>query len=643
LADREALSRILARIDGRGYKAYGDIRGAFEFDRFTLYVDRVQGDPFAAPSKLRLRIPRDESGLPAELSRQGVRERALADFLARSFRDAIENSGRRRSAARSGRRSTESGTGGRGERGRSGRRTPARENSRGSGKSGLIFIDAGHQEVLERSAIRIEEAWVEARIEVGLPAAGRRVLGREADSLLTDALPRIVEEALLWDEERVEAARGLVECVENQEFIRDRLPALGLVAFVADGSILPRTSGASEKPMQADEAVPFRSPTSLAVEIEVPNPLDASGGRTLRGMGIPTGITLIVGGGYHGKSTLLRALECGVYPHIPGDGREYVVALPDLVKIRAEDGRSVTGVDIHAFIGALPGSGKNFKAGGGGQGRERTFSSQDASGSTSQAANIAEAIESGARGLLLDEDTSATNFMLRDARMQRLVERDFEPITPFVDRVREIYEIFGISTVLVMGGSGDYFDVADCVIMLRDYRAEDVTARAREIALEQETGRDAEEKTPLEAISPRRPLADSFVASRGRRAVSISTRSRELIRYGEEDLDLRSLSQLLDTSQTRAIGRAIHFASENLMGGRNRGLRDGRPRLSEILDALEAILDEEGLDALAEPTHREGRGGHPGNLARPRRHEIAAAINRLRSLKIDTSSLGPLD
>jgi predicted ABC-class ATPase len=329
-------------------------------------------------------------------------------------------------------------------------------------------------------------------------------------------------------------------------------------------------------------------------------------------MGVRRGITLIVGGGYHGKSTLLRALERGVYPHVPGDGRETVVSLPRLVKIRAEDGRRVEQVDIRDFIRELPGGR-----------RTDAFSSEDASGSTSQAANIVEAVEAGASGLLLDEDTSATNFMVRDARMQALVHAEHEPITPFLDRVRELYDSAGISTVLVMGGCGDYFDVADTVVRMREFTPEDATAEAKRIAAEIGSSRVPECPAPLRTACARVPLRESFDASRGRRDVKIDARSSDEIVYGREPIDLRGLEQLVDASQTRAIGHAIHAATERFI--------DGERSLAEVLDDVEAWLDREGLDVL-DPFHRPGQ--HPGDYARPRRFEIAGAMNRLRTLRV---------
>ena len=335
------------------------------------------------------------------------------------------------------------------------------------------------------------------------------------------------------------------------------------------------------------------------------------------GMGIPAGVNLIVGGGYHGKSTLLKALERCVYPHIPGDGRETVVSDRGLVKISAEDGRRIERVDIDCYGDAQPGDG-NTKA----------ICSDDASGSTSQAAGIVEAIEAGCTGVLLDEDTCATNFMVRDARMQALVHKRYEPITPYVDRVRDLHRTLGISTVLVMGGSGDYFEAADRVIMLRDYAVLDATPEAKQIAVENPGERRREARGSIDPPPPRVPVAQSFDASRGRskdrKRVKIDVRTTNAIRYGECDLDLRGVAQLVDISQTRAVGLSMHWASQHLM-------KDGAT-LAGILDELDALFDQSGLGALDPFAAAEH---HPGNLARPRRHEIAAAINRLRSLRME--------
>jgi predicted ABC-class ATPase len=581
MAGEDELRRILRRIDGRGYKSYRDVRGAFDLGDVRIEIDRAQADPFAAPSLLRMSVGMQDAQLPAALFAGRVRRIAFADFLARRVEHAIRASA---------------------------------SEPRGSGHSGEISVDAGGQEVLERTAIALDSQRVEVRLEVGLPAAGRRVLGRAVESLLCGVLPGIVRQSLFWSALPQAAATAFVEHVENQEDLRAQLPGRGLLAFVGDGAILPRESGASDCPLARERSVPFESPDSLRVTLDLTNPIDGDGGRRTKvsGMGIPEGVTLIVGGGYHGKSTLLRALERGIHPHIPGDGREWVVSRSDLVKIRAEDGRRVECVGIDAFIRELPG-GRSTAA----------FASEDASGSTSQASNIVEALEAGASGLLLDEDTSATNFLVRDARMQALVSRDHEPITPFVERVHELYGTLGTSTVLVMGGSGDYFDVADRVVRMCDYRVEDVTREAHEIAARQPTGRRSEATSRLVPVSQRIPLAASFDPALGRKAVKIDTFGLGEIRFGRETIDLRSVEQLVDCSQTRAIAAALHLAAQRFM--------NGDTTLSEILDRLDALFDEAGLDVL-DPFHRPGR--HPGRFARPRRFEIAAAINRIRSLRV---------
>jgi len=564
-AEFDDLRATLRRIDGRGYKAYKDIRGAYVCADMEVHVDHVQGDPFAAPSRLRVVVPPEVADFPAELLATEARRVAVSDYVARAFAWSCRQY----------------------------------EKRRGSGKSGRIDVDAPGQEVLRRTACRVDGDGVEIRLNVGLPAAGRRVLGREAAELLLEDVPDAVDDAARFESLDAERLWRHVRCVEDQWALRDQLADADLVAFVADGSILPRRSGIDPRPMTGDDVVPFASPPSLEVTLSAPHAGEVTG------MGIPRGVTLVVGGGYHGKSTLLSALELGIYDHRPGDGRERVVSDPSGVKIRAEDGRRVEKVDISAFIGELPG------------GRDTArFSTEDASGSTSQAANLVEALEAGAELLFLDEDTTATNFMIRDHRMQQLIASDREPITPLVDRIRQLFEQRGVSVVLVVGGSGDYFDVADTVIAMHDYRPEDVTARAKAIA-ETPTGRVAEVTDGFSSPRARVPLGDSISARKGRRDAKIAARDLRRIQFGEHDIDLSALSQLVDRSQTDAIGRAILHA---------RRFMDGRP-LPEVLDAVMADVAREGLDALDDR--------QLGALAQFRRQELAAALNRLRSLAID--------
>jgi len=572
------LRRLLQRIDGKGYPAYKDIRGSYEFDDFRLYIDHVQGDPFAAPSRLRVRVPMSVAQLPPNTRANRSREIALRDYLARVF---------------------------------SGQCRTVSDRSRGSGKSGLIAMDMPGQEILERSSTMVSDEFVEARFVVGLPARGRRVLGSQAIVMLGDEVPKIVDSALKYAHLDTKRLARHLNAAEDSDVLRAKLPALGQVAFVADGAILPRRSGVDDRPLPRDQAILFRSPDSLRVEITLPH-----AGR-ISGMGIPTGVTLIVGGGYHGKSTLLLALERGVYNHIPDDGRELVITDPTAVKIRAEDGRRVEGVDIRPFINNLPNHGD-----------AAAFRTDNASGSTSQAANIIEALEVGTRVLLLDEDTCATNLMIRDARMQALVEKSGEPITPFIDRVRQLAAggsgPGAVSSVLVLGGSGDYFDVADTIIRMDSYVPRDVTIDAKTIAGQYPTGRQVEISGPWPAPTPRIPLAKSLDPRKGKRDVSIKTRALRAVLFGSEEIDVSLVAQLVDEGQVRAIGQALNFARERFM--------DGRQDVNEVIIAIMREIGQHGLDAL----DRRQTGD---NVAfRP--YELAAALNRLRTLRVRSTRLG---
>jgi predicted ABC-class ATPase len=558
------LERILQQIDGRGYKAYKSIRGVYDCGEFTLSVDYVQGDPFASPSRVRVHIPQTTAQFPEDTFCNKSREIAVRDYITRNFFKATKKFCKGR---------------------------------RGTGKSGIIAIDRPGQEILERTSVFINKEIVEVRFIMGLPAFGRRIAGRQAHTMFFDELVSIVH-AVYYKNLDHHALYHHIKTAEDADFVRHQLDSLGLVAFVADGSVLPRVSGIDPRPLPV-KAVPFESPPSLRVTIMTPNT------GVITGMGVPQGVTLIVGGGYHGKSTLLHALELGVYNHIPGDGREFVVSNPNTIKIRAEDGRRIEKVDISPFITNLP-FGQDTKA----------FSSEDASGSTSQAANIMEALEVGAAVLLIDEDTSATNFMIRDHRMQELVSKDKEPITPFIDKVQQVYKDFCVSTILVIGGSGDYFDVADTVICMVEYNPHNVTDTARTIAEKYKAERTPEGGHQFGTITERIPLAHSFDPRKGKKRVKISCKGLHTIMFGMHTIDLQYVEQLVDVSQTRAIGDAVYYAVDYM---------DGTRTVKEIVNCV--LKDAEQLDVFnPRPV---------GDYAAFRGLELAAAINRLRTLAVD--------
>lgn len=563
------LRQVLKQIDGKGYKAYKLLQGVYDFQDYFLFIDHVQGDPFASPSRIRIRVPREKILLCDKWLSKEWRITALEDWFVRRFAHYIDTLPRRRF---------------------------------GTGNSGLIYIDRPGQQILKRTAMVLKPEFAEIRLSIGLPAQGRTVLGKRAEQLLFEDLPCLMKKTFTISEKDQEEIKRRVKLVDNQMFIRQVMEEKGWVAFIADQSILPRESGVSDSPLKKGDVVPFQSPLSLKATIDVPH------GDPISGMVIPQGVTLIVGGGYHGKSTLLQAIERGVYHHVEGDGREYVLTDPRAVKVRAEDGRRVEKVNISPFINTLP-YGKDT----------RSFSTDDASGSTSQATNIMEYLETGASCLLIDEDTSATNFMIRDARMQALVTKGKEPITPFIDKVRQLFEEKGVSTILVIGGSGDYFDVADQVILMDHFKPFDVTNQAKEIAKNYQLKRKSEGGESFGEITERIPLPQSFNPLQGKKE-KIEVKGRSTILFGKEIVDCSALEQLVDASQTRTIAYVLRWLRKQA---------DGKKTLYQLLKELFELVQKEGLDALSPYV-----GKHPGDLALPRIFEVAGAVNRLRSLQI---------
>lgn len=561
---RNTLSDLFSRtksLDGAGYGAYKKLKGAYSEPGLTVSIDRVQADPYASPSKVRLILPMQAAGIPQYLVDDATGRVAVSDFLARRIQA-----------------------------------DPNRPRN--------VHIGDIGQQVLERTHVLVTPDRVEARLLVGLPAKGRRILGRQAAHLLADDLPHIADDCLRHDRFEpadVQALEDHVALLRDQEALRAQLTPRKLVAFVGNGAILPRAAGDSDRPLAANQATAFESPESLSQTFELPS------GSTVTGMGIPEGLTVIVGGGYHGKSTLLRALERGVYPHVAGDGREWVISRADVASVRAEDGRPITGDDISPFITNLP-TGADT----------RHFTTTNASGSTSQAANVVEAHAAGASTLLIDEDTSATNFMIRDRLMQRLVPNDKEPITPFVQRVRSLYDATSVSTVLIAGGSGAYLRLADTVIAMDAYRPSEVTARAHDIAREGEATVNTE---GMEEVGEFRHITAERVLARGTLSSRKPPKPRGLstISVDRSDIDLSAVGQLVAPSQTAAIAAALEWLSKNA---------DGQTPLVDLVARLEQQITEKGLAVLA-----PGRD-HPGHLSRPRGAEILAAANRYRELKL---------
>lgn len=560
------LRKMLYDIDGRGYKAYKSLEGIYDFNNYKLAIDHVQGDPFASPSRVRVIMSQKYSQIPNNLFDNYNKKVAVQDFLVRVFYKNINKYSSR---------------------------------GFGSGKSGLISISKCTQEILDRTAILIDNDKVEVRIEVGFPARGRSVLARELEKILYDYLPKIIDESIVYNNINKDSLRKRVELVEDQQYIRQSLEDCGLVAFIGNGSILPRESGVSSMPLR--NGIKFISPKELEVSFNTPN----SG--IIKGMGIPKGITLIVGGGYHGKSTLLKALELGVYNHIEGDGREFVITNDSAMKVRAEDGRVIHKDDISLFINNLPNK-KDTK----------NFVSDNASGSTSQAANIIESIESGSRLILIDEDTSATNFMIRDDIMQKLVAKESEPITPFIEVAKALYEQIELSTIIVVGSSGDYFDIADNVIQMEAYEPKVVTNEAKELSsgkiLERIKNNNIEINIDFNRVVRKGSI------ERGPKGVKVKGLGIDGLSINKENIDLKLLEQLVDSEQVYAMGEIIKWAEDNII--------DNKLTLREVVDNIMNYIDKNGLIKVS------NMSGGNGRLSKPRRQEIMCAYNRFRLLKL---------
>lgn len=587
------LTSHLHAIDGRSYAAYKAIVGRYRSPLgWVLYIDRIQPDPYAPPTAIRVVLPlaltgadtrptgADESltganepltGTNARLTATPTRAVALRDYLARTLRELL--------------------------------------------KGQAISIAPAGQEILERSSVNLHETWqddfstpafnapgpyLELRLRWSLPAFGREIAGRQAARNLNLDLARAVAGLDLRESELGAEAWKHCQVAEDHAALQEILVERGWVAFLADGANLARRSGVSQLPLEG--GVPLTAPETLAQTVQLPH------AGVVRGTAIPAGVTAIAGGGYHGKSTLLNAIARGIYPHIPGDGRELVATVPEAMAVRAADGRAVTGVDLRPFISHLPGRDAD----------PAQFTTANASGSTSQAASIMESLELWGQpaqaALLLDEDTCATNLLIRDQRMRALVSSEREPITPLVDRIRALHRERGISTLIVMGGSGDYLDVADQVLIMDSYRLVDATAQARQVCASQPRVDTSLPDFPLPAQRlPQRPEAKRRGPSRTR---ALGTQRLVLDRH---EVDVADVSGLVDEGQALAVAWALRALLEHHF--------DGRTSLPQALAQVAKRLDDVGLDALGE--------AHPAFLVRPRLVDVGAAVNRLRSLQVN--------
>lgn len=564
------LETLLMSINRKSYPAYKELKGNYIFPDFQLNIEHVQGDPFASPSRVGVYLKKVQADFPEAYYESKHKRIALQDYLIRKFANAVNQYA---------------------------------FQAKGSGKSGLIRVSRCGQEVLERSALGITNGELLVRFEVGFPANGRTINALELKKIFFEYLPSIVRKTLYYKNCKKDELKAVIELAEDQQFIREELKKRDLVAFVANDSILPRESGVSKRPMR--KCIRFQSPETMEVEMDLPNH------GMIRGMGISKGITLIVGGGYHGKSTLLKAIEQGIYNHIAGDGREYVITCEDAVKVRAEDGRSITHVNISPFINDLP----NKKD-------TRDFSTEDASGSTSQAANVVEAVQAGSKLLLIDEDTCATNFMVRDQLMQKIVSGNKEPITPFTQQAREMYERLDVSVVMVAGSSGAYFYIADHIIQMDNYRVVDITKHVKNVIEKEEISEDKESRISVAelmhpSIKPRILKSEAVEKKHGQ--IKIKQFGNSGFSIGKTEVDLKYLEQLTDIEQTTTLGHCLKMLVVEM---------EKKPQnLDVLVDNLWKKIHLKGFSVLFEEKYL------PVDLAQVRKIDIYMCVNRYRGLR----------
>lgn len=573
----KALYQKIRTLAGKNYGLYKSLADKpWDFGDFSLEFLHVQGDPFAPASRIMIKANLQMLGYPSEWGGTFERRLALSDFLLRRMSAVVKEKYPDRDAA--------------------------------------VVFDVAGPEMLVRNSLWIDNGELRAVLQVRLPGEGRKIQSEAAAEILTMVLPDLVSASLYNEGSRCEGG-VLPELTAHYNVLADRAVVLreletrGLAAFVPDGAVLPRASGISEDPLEG--AIPFEAPAEMAVTLNV-------NGRDVRGMGIPKGVTVITGGAFHGKSTLLQALTRSVYPHVPGDGREGIVIDESALRVGVEDGRSVRGTDLSQFVRDLPGGVST-----------REFTTASASGSTSEAANLLEAMEAGSKTYLIDEDSSAVNFLIRDARVRKLLGDDREPLIPLTDRIRDIASQ-GRSFILVAGACGDYLDLADNIIVMANYKAECAKTAGKECAVLSSANAPAN-LPPFVAPACRsfaeyiKPIQNSIrPTSAVERQVKVKLSGDTLLQMGFLVADTSRLVTLADKQQRLGAGFMLLNLCQNAIS--NNGSGDAQDSANaSIVDCIEKLCDKiknVGFRNLPQGMSREM------SLARP--VDIACVLFRLR-------------
>lgn len=574
----KALYQKIRTLAGKNYGLYKSLgEKNWDFGDFSLEFLHVQGDPFAPASRILIKANLQMLGYPSEWGGSFERRLALSDYLLRRMSDLVKEKYPDRDAA--------------------------------------VVFDVAGPEMLVRNSLWIDNGELRVCLQVRLPGEGRKIQSEAAAEILTMVLPDLVSACLYNDGARCEGGVK-PELAAHYQVLADRavvlkeLDARGLCAFVPDGAVLPRASGISEEPMEG--AVPFSAPEGLAVELDV-------NGRKVRGMGIPKGITVITGGAFHGKSTLLQALTRAVYPHIPGDGREGIVIDETALRVGVEDGRSVRGTDLSQFVRDLPGGVST-----------KEFTTASASGSTSEAANLLEAMEAGSNTYLIDEDSSAVNFLIRDARVRKLLGDDREPLIPLTDRIRDIASQ-GRSFILVAGACGDYLELADNIIVMANYKAECAkTVGKLCAALGETTMVPPSGLAPFVAPACRgfaeyiKPIQNSIrPTSAVERQVKVKLSGDTLLQIGFLVSDTSRLVTLSDKQQRLGAGfMLLNLCQNSISNGDSANSSGDTTTIVECIEKLCDKIKNVGFRNLPQGMSREM------SLARP--VDIACVLFRLR-------------
>lgn len=592
MSENVSITEVLRRIDGRDPAQFSELVGHHDFKRFFLYIDLVEQRGRSFVALVRARALKGNANYPADIWNTNSKRIALEDCIARLMRKDLRANTPIQEPA------------------------PGRHNARreDAGQP-QISLEAGRQEIIERTAVRVSPYWVEARLEIVLPAHGGRIRGKECNEILARDVPRIIERSMLWENMPQERVRGFIDSAACYEIIQVELEKRELLSFVADGAVLPRARVGGDLPLESDRVVPFTTPESLKVTIDLPALPKTEGEpepRSISGMGIPKGITVILGAKGQGKSTLIRGIQQGIYPHVPGDGREKVITTHKAVKVRADEGRTVGKLDISAFVTTLP------------RGRDpKEFYARHATETESFVAALVESIEADAKLILIDEDLTPAELLFQDPRIARLVN---SAITPLAKRLHDLWTKLGISSVVATESYGEFLQVADRVFLMQDFKLTDITAETKKICAEV-TAPAWEQIAEYQAPAARVPLKPKLEGVSGPNPFQIHIDSRSELRVRNNRIDVRALEQIGERAQVQGIGYALHYILLNLI--------DGESTVSQIVDRFEDYINSKGLDYLS-PFFSDGK--HPGDFARPRREELQQVLNRLPFLRVRRGS-----